>query len=52
MLIVPLEEKTNINPSYSSGGTAGAIVGTTAGVTAGELKDQYRATDSDMIAQC
>ena len=36
-LIIPLEATTDINPSDSSGVTAGAIAGETAGVTAGAL---------------
>ena len=36
-LILPLEATTYINPSDSSGVTAGAIAGETAGVTAGAL---------------
>ena len=51
-LIMPLEARTDINPSDSSGVTAGAISGTISGVTAGALIDQDRATNSAMIAQC
>ena len=36
-LILPLEATTDINPSNSSGVTAGAIAGATVGVTSGAL---------------
>ena len=51
-LILPLESKTNINPSNSSGVTVGAIAGETAGVTAGALIDSDRSTYSATIDQC
>ena len=50
-LILPLEETTNINPSDSSGVTAGAIAEATASVTAEALIDYDRAMDSATIDQ-
>ena len=47
-LILPLEATTDINPSESSGATAGAIEG----ATSGALIDKDRATDSATIDNC